>query len=334
MNHGPPPSSAALRAFGLSGTPNVLEGGQGESFLVRDNSTKTLVILKPTRDIEETEFMCELQTRLVALEPTAYRIAEPLMLKEPVNTLAPDSPGVRSLKYTALDSSHTNGTAWTATFHVSGSGDPNVNAAALLAASCALHSDLRRLVPSPPPCVASRVDRWAWADRYAWAEKALSEIPTVDWALIKGTLKPWLSRLEALQGQPVALIASKSKDDDINSAQLIHGDLSGNLLFYPDLPPAIIDFSPYWRPAAYAEAIVAADLLLWGKGDVEVLQQLGLLEGERLQLLVRATLFRLVTFAIDSDEGFTARNLQSLSAENTVSTLEKLIQQVSRQSYY
>ena len=30
--------------------------------------------------------------------------------------------------------------------------------------------------------------------------------------------------------------------------RLIHGDLTGNVLFHDALPPAIIDFTPYWRP--------------------------------------------------------------------------------------
>ncbi len=32
--------------------------------------------------------------------------------------------------------------------------------------------------------------------------------------------------------------------------QLVHGDLTGNLLFHTSLPPAVIDLSPYWRPTA------------------------------------------------------------------------------------
>ena len=45
--------------------------------------------------------------------------------------------------------------------------------------------------------------------------------------------------------------------------QVIHGELSGNVLFAAGQAPAVIDFSPYRRPAAYADAIVAVDGLLW-----------------------------------------------------------------------
>jgi hypothetical protein len=35
------------------------------------------------------------------------------------------------------------------------------------------------------------------------------------------------------------------------------------VLFHDGLPPAIIDFTPYWRPVGYASAIVVADALVW-----------------------------------------------------------------------
>ena len=50
--------------------------------------------------------------------------------------------------------------------------------------------------------------------------------------------------------------------------QLIHGDLSGNVLFSVEHEPAIIDMPPYWRPVSYAEGIVVADALLtWHESD-------------------------------------------------------------------
>ena len=45
--------------------------------------------------------------------------------------------------------------------------------------------------------------------------------------------------------------------------QLIHGDLSGTYSLSPDALPAVIDIAPYWRPTAYADAIVVIDALLW-----------------------------------------------------------------------
>ena len=44
------------------------------------------------------------------------------------------------------------------------------------------------------------------------------------------------------------LVAARRSVDAVS--QLVHGDLSGNVLLAHGLPPAVIDFSPYWRPPA------------------------------------------------------------------------------------
>jgi hypothetical protein len=78
------------------------------------------------------------------------------------------------------------------------------------------------------------------------------------------------------------------------SDQLIHGDLTGNVLFADDEPPAVIDLSLYWRPVGYATAIVVADAIVWeGAGD-ELVQYALQREEAFGQLLARALVFRLV----------------------------------------
>jgi hypothetical protein len=77
------------------------------------------------------------------------------------------------------------------------------------------------------------------------------------------------------------------------SSQLIHGDLGGNVLFHHALPPAVIDVSPYWRPAAYAAAIVVADAVAWGGAEDDLVERLLRQQGD--QLLLRAVLFRVAT---------------------------------------
>ena len=77
-------------------------------------------------------------------------------------------------------------------------------------------------------------------------------------------------------------------------SQLVHGDLTGNVLFAGGMAPGIIDFSPYVRPAAYAIGVVISDAITWEGAD------LSLLEGvsgrpEMGQCLVRALIFRHVT---------------------------------------
>jgi prepilin-type processing-associated H-X9-DG protein len=43
--------------------------------------------------------------------------------------------------------------------------------------------------------------------------------------------------------------------------QLLHGDLTGNVLFADGVAPAIIDRSPYWRPVSWAAAVAVVDAL-------------------------------------------------------------------------
>ena len=76
--------------------------------------------------------------------------------------------------------------------------------------------------------------------------------------------------------------------------QLVHGDLGGNVLFADGAPPAVIDFSPYWRPPGLALAIAAVDALTWSGADPAILDALDG-EPELDQLLARAHVGRLVT---------------------------------------
>jgi uncharacterized protein (TIGR02569 family) len=83
--------------------------------------------------------------------------------------------------------------------------------------------------------------------------------------------------------------------------QLIHGDLTGNVLFHPQLPPAIIDMVPYWRPAGFAAAIVVADALVWEGADDALVDELANLD-DSAQLLLRALVYRLVTDLIAASD--------------------------------
>ncbi len=117
-----------------------------------------------------------------------------------------------------------------------------------------------------PALVASH--RWAVADRVAWGE-------------VGGELPESVMPLLSLR-RPVDL-----------PCQLIHGDLGGNVLFRDGLPPAVIDVSPYWRPAGYADAIIVADAVAWSGAGPDLVEHLLRQQGE--QLLLRAVLFRVAT---------------------------------------
>ena len=125
---------------------------------------------------------------------------------------------------------------------------------------------------SRPDFIAQRTDRWAVGDRVAWGDLPLSEI---------GHVKH-LGRLAA---------ALRPIDQP---RQLIHGDLTSNVLFSDGLAPAIIDFSPYWRPTGFASAIVVGDALIWEGADASILEAVGHIE-QFDQLLLRAVIYRAVT---------------------------------------
>lgn len=124
---------------------------------------------------------------------------------------------------------------------------------------------------SEPGFLARRRHRFAEADRIAWGDGVVDLPPPV------GQL---VDRLRELVTPVTA------------SCQVVHGDLAGNLLFDEGVPPAVIDFSPYWRPAGYATALMIVDAVLWygeGVGLTAHADDLPALD----QLLLRGLLFRL-----------------------------------------
>ena len=94
------------------------------------------------------------------------------------------------------------------------------------------------LEPLPfDPVLALREDPWGRADRVAWGEMR-PDYP----AAYLSMLAPFL------ENTPSAL-----------PSQRVHADLTGNVVFSPSLAPGIIDPTLYWRPIAFAEAVVLID---------------------------------------------------------------------------
>jgi hypothetical protein len=88
--------------------------------------------------------------------------------------------------------------------------------------------------------------------------------------------------------------------------QVIHADLSGNILFHDKLAPCVIDFSPAYGSMAYAEAIFAADVIAWDSAELNLLDLFPDSEHFR-QHLLRAVNFRLLVPALrapDNPEPF------------------------------
>jgi uncharacterized protein (TIGR02569 family) len=122
-----------------------------------------------------------------------------------------------------------------------------------------------------PAFLDDRRTPWDVADHVAWGDEPIEALDRF----------PHIAALARLRGEVDA------------SAQVIHGDLTGNVLFPQGLSPAVIDFVAYWRPRAYMTAIVVADVLVWQGAPDDVV---GGLDGghEAGQYLVRALLSRAI----------------------------------------
>jgi uncharacterized protein (TIGR02569 family) len=160
---------------------------------------------------------------------------------------------------------------WTASRRVEGEPAPAAHWSELVAASRGFHAALAGI--AMPPWLGRRRNPWVLADAMAWGAGRVE---------LKAELAELIEALLAAT-RPVRL-----------PAQLVHGDIAGNVLFAADGPPTVIDFSPYWRPAGYALAIAAVDLLAWFGATPAIVDELDD-EPEIDQLLARALAFRLIT---------------------------------------
>ena len=138
-----------------------------------------------------------------------------------------------------------------------------------------------RDVPKPD-FLQERKHPWAIGDRVAFGEQTIP---------IRKPIAEQVVRLRAQLG-PTTL-----------PEQVIHADLTHNVLFDGDDLPVIIDFSPYYRPAGYATAIVVADAAVWRGAPLSLAAQIEPAEA-RTELLTHALVFRLVASALQlaSDE--------------------------------
>ena len=147
----------------------------------------------------------------------------------------------------------------------------------------------------------ARHNPWARGDQLAWGERGL-DVP------VPANLRPTLDRLRELS-QPLDL-----------SSQLVHRDVLHNVLFDDTLPPAVIDVSPAWRPARYAEAIVVVDAIGWDGAPPGAIDALA--DDEGVQLLVRATLFRLASAVVLCEDDPDRLDAERATYERVVDALE------------
>ena len=159
---------------------------------------------------------------------------------------------------------------WEATRFVAGDADP-ARIDDVVRAGQAFHDAVAAV--RRPAFLAVRRDPWSYGDRVAAAELPI--------AGCRATMRLLNPLAEARR--PVRL-----------PAQIVHGDLAGNVLFADGLPPAVIDWSPYWRPPSWAAAVAVVDALCWYGAPPDVVHRWSHLPEWR-QMLIRALIYRIAT---------------------------------------
>lgn len=132
----------------------------------------------------------------------------------------------------------------------------------------------RQLAELPRPgFLDARDDDRAHADRMTWGEE-----------------RPVMASVEL---QVCAIRLAQSVVRTWHTSQIVHADLTGNVLFAPGAAPGIIDLTAYWRPPAFALAVVAVDAICWHGAPPGTLELVPV--PERASMVARAALFRLFT---------------------------------------
>lgn len=162
---------------------------------------------------------------------------------------------------------------WVAEHFLEGRHATKADIPAIIDAANNFHAALKG-IPLPEyrkknPTMWDRADKWAW-----------NEIPND----IDPNLYEMAMELKSLK-KPIVV-----------ENQLIHGDLNvNNVLISETLPPAIIDFTPYFRPTEFAPAITAYWVGPY-TGDIKILEKFKDLK-EFDQMLIRAGLRSMMTQA-------------------------------------
>jgi uncharacterized protein (TIGR02569 family) len=263
------PDPGVLAAFGARGDPVSLPGGEGTSWRAGE------IVLKPAGDPRVARWTAGLYRDLALSDPSDP--SAPLAARRDPGFRVPRPLRTATGDWVAGDPAAGGWVAWQWL-----PGEPAVWAGVspywprLIAASRAFHAALAGR--PAPPWLGRDGSPWTAGDQVAWGERD----PGSFLAAAPGSLSEQLRSLLATR-RPVRL-----------PRQLIHGDLGGNVLFADGEPPAVIDFSAYWRPAGLALAVAAVDALMWEGASPAALAELDG-EPEWGQLLARALVYRLVT---------------------------------------
>jgi uncharacterized protein (TIGR02569 family) len=148
----------------------------------------------------------------------------------------------------------------------------------VLAASRAFHAAIAHVAP-PPDGTLDRSTQWAAGDRVAWDGESFDGS-----AGVRAAIERVRGHIDAEWTGP--------------SPQVIHGDIGGNVLFADGAAPAVIDVSPYVRPAEFANAVAVVDAIAWQAAPLTLAIRFAASVELGDQLLARAVVYRLVAAAI------------------------------------
>jgi len=204
----------------------------------------------------------------VVLKPAGF-VAEAEWRADVLSAL-PVSPAFRVARPVRAQDDQWTSHGWEASEMLDGQTDVS-RQDEVLTAGVAFHEAVANL--PRPDFLDLRADPWAYGDRVAWEEQEYGGSPAYQDAVRK--------LVEARR--PVDL-----------EAQVVHGDLPGNVMFADGLPPAVIDWPVYWRPPSWASAVAVADALCWYDATPDLAARWAHLP-EWGQMLVRALLYRLTT---------------------------------------
>lgn len=156
---------------------------------------------------------------------------------------------------------------WTAFPYLTGEHQPGrwADLARIAREFSAIFAEVQR-----PDFVDKRTHAWAKADRFAWGEYDGPPITA-----------PYTADLLSARRQV------------FDPPAIVHGDLTGNVLLDPVLPPAVIDLTVEWRPVNYSIAVIAIDAVCFEGAPLSLLETISPAP-DFPQYLVRALLFRLV----------------------------------------
>lgn len=153
-----------------------------------------------------------------------------------------------------------------------------------------------------PKFLEYKNDPWFIADKYVWGEKD-GEYQEDFQEIIRSTLQ---------------------KINPINlESQLIHGDISGNIISDDVLGAAVIDLTFYYRPVNYSIAILLVDMLTWEGADISLyglVKEIPSID----QLLLRAGLKRAVEQFEQCEAGLKSKQEAIIRAKKNIKTLERL----------